>query len=317
MEKEATKQPTEKNNLNLLKKFTCKDKRHKTNYNTCITTELLTITNNSIDTTLTINNSPNEKNVYSLDGSILMNSTVEYGNYKFIEHNLSDTCIVLNQDMIKCMYLALELASNDADNKSIAGVYLTYKNGILDVTSTNSYAMYNNSFEYEYNKEFSFLIPSFILKNIKAELSKFKCKLKICFSDENNGISFNYLNRNIYTIDNKFSFPNYKGIIEDFKKNEYVDFSKIDLTVAHEYSKKNKEKYACKFDFSNNVISTLNFQDNISVTGTYENVIALNIEFLKTLLKVSNKVYINSKNEMIATFNDTEAAFLMPVALRD
>ena len=316
MKKTTTKEITEKDNLNLLKKFTCKDKANKTNYNTCVTTELLTVTNNTVNTTLTINNDPKEKKVYSLDGNILMNSTVDYDDYKFIKHNLIDTYITLDTEIIKSIYLALELASKD-DEKT-AGVYLTYNNGILDITSTNSYAMYNKSFNFKHDKDFSFLIPSFILKGISSELNKFKCELKIYFSENNDTLNFSYLNRNIYTIDNKFNFPKYKEIIESFKKNEYIDFSKIDLTKVYEYSKKNKDsKYGCKFDFNRNVISTLNYQDNIETTGTYKDVISLNLEFLQTVLKVSTKVYINNKHAMIGAFNDTESVFLMPIAMRD
>ena len=130
-------------------------------------------------------------------------------------------------------------------------------------------------------------------------------------------MQISYLNRNIYTINRNLSFPKYKEIIESFKKNEYIDFSNIDLTAAYEYSKKNKEKYGCKFDFNNNIISTFNYQDNIETTGTYKDVISLNLNFLQTVLKVSNKLYINNKHSMIGAFNDTESVFLMPIAMRD
>ena len=315
MKKTTTKEIviTEKDNLNLLKKFTCKDNDMKHNYKTCITSESTTTTNNGYTTTLTIYNKPKEKKVYSLEGNFLMNSTVDYDDYNFIKHNLIDTYITLDTEIIKSIYLALELASKD--DERTAGVDLTYKNGILDITSTNSYAMYNKSFNFQYNKEFSFLIPGFILKDIKTELNKFKCEIKIYFNDDTLQIS--YLNRNIYTINRNLSFPKYKEIIESFKKNEYIDFSNIDLTAAYEYSKKNKEKYGCKFDFNNNIISTFNYQDNIETTGTYKDVISLNLNFLQTVLKVSNKLYINNKHSMIGAFSDTESVFLMPIAMRD
>lgn len=318
------KVPTDKDDINLLKKFTCKVKHRKSNFNMAIAEAGEIKTTDFENTVIIKNDKYNNNEIYDLTGSILLKSNNDIEDFKQPLYNTDNSGIEinLNNDIMNCIFKALDYSDKSGINKALQGVYLECIENKLNIVASDSYRLYKNEFEFN-SDYFNVLLPFELLNGIKQDYNKFnngslKIELYNKNSINNNFIKVSYSNRVTYSQITDLPFPNFKELLKSITYNEYIDFSKVDINEYMEYSKLNtNNKYACYFNFDIYQIRTENNKFEINTSGSYVGKIGLNSKFLNDMLKIDKKVYMKNSSSMCYAKNGNEISLLMPIAFMD
>ncbi|MEG1150455.1 MAG: hypothetical protein RSE17_04135 [Bacilli bacterium] len=318
----SIKEATEKDNLNLLKKFTCKEKYRKTNYNLAISGAGEVKTTNFENTLIIKDDKYNENNIFDLSGSMLLKSNADIEDFKmpvFNNESNDNIKIELNKNIMDIILNKALVYGDNKENIAIYGVHLECKNNVLYIVGTDTYRMYKNEFELN-SKDFKITLSYDLLNNIKTDYNKLGDIVELnIFTNNNIGSSFielKYSNRILISKLIDIPYPNYKNITDSTNHHEYTEF-KQDLNELLEYSKNNKDKYAVLFNFANYEAKTADFKTEVNTSGNFEGRVYLNVKFLIELLKVNKKVYMKNSSTMVYAQNEKELSILMPLAFRD
>ncbi|MEG1010093.1 MAG: hypothetical protein RSF67_09840 [Clostridia bacterium] len=318
----SIKEATEKDNLNLLKKFTCKEKYRKTNYNLAISGAGEVKTTNFENTLIIKDDKYNENNIFDLSGSMLLKSNADIEDFKmpvFNNESNDNIKIELNKNIMDIILNKALVYGDNKENIAIYGVHLECKNNVLYIVGTDTYRMYKNEFELN-SKDFKITLSYDLLNNIKTDYNKLGDIVELnIFTNNNIGSSFielKYSNRILISKLIDIPYPNYKTITDSTNHHEYTEF-KQDLNELLEYSKNNKDKYAVLFNFANYEAKTADFKTEVNTSGNFEGRVYLNVKFLIELLKVNKKVYMKNSSTMVYAQNEKELSILMPLAFRD
>lgn len=312
----SIKEATEKDDINLLKKFTCKEKYRKSNYNLAITGNSEIKTTNFENTLIIKDDKYNVDNIFDLSGSILLKTNADIEDFKmpvFNTESNDNIKIELNKNIMDIILNKALVYGDNKDNIAIYGVHLECKNNVLYIVGTDTYRMYKNEFELN-SKDFKITLSYDLLNNIKSDYNKLGDIVELnIFS---NFIELKYSNRILISKLIDIPYPNYKTITNSTNHHESVEF-KQDLNELLEYSKNNKDKYAVLFNFANYEAKTADFKTEVNTSGNFEGKVYLNVKFLIELLKVNKKVYMKNSSTMVYAQNEKELSILMPLALRD
>ncbi|MGL5749453.1 MAG: hypothetical protein ACRCXT_02910 [Paraclostridium sp.] len=320
----SIKEATEKDNLNLLKKFTCKEKHRSSNYNLAIAENGEIKTTNFTNTLIIKDNKYNENNIFDLNGSILLKSHADIEDFKMPVWNTESNDnikVELNKSIMDTIFKALECSHKSNEMMHIHGVLLECKNNILNIVSTDSYRLYKNEFELN-SKDFKILINHDLLNCIKMDYNKLGDTVELnIFVSNNIGNSFielKYSNRLFLSKITDFPFPNYISLIESMNNHEYIEFDNDKkLNEILEYSKNNPKKYNSFFYFNENKVKTAGIELELNFNGTYKNKVGLNVKFLMDMLRVDKKIYMKNSSTMVYAKNEKELSILMPLAFRE
>lgn len=312
----SIKEATEKDNLNLLKKFTCKEKYRKSNYNLAIAENGEIKTTNFENTLFIKDNKYNENNIFDLSGTMLLKSNADIEDFKMPVFNTGSNDnikIELNKNIMDIILNKALVYGDNKNNIAIYGVHLECKNNVLYIVGTDTYRMYKNEFELN-SQDFKITLNYDLLNNIKSDYNKLGDVVELnIFS---NFIELKYSNRILISKLIDIPYPNYKIITDSTNHHEYTEF-KQDLNELLEYSKNNKDKYAALFNFANYEAKTADFKTEVNTSGNFEGRVYLNVKFLIELLKVDKKVYMKNSSTMVYAQNEKELSILMPLAFID
>ena len=188
----------------------------------------------------TINHSRGKLEVSNVDASDMLIPTMEN----------TDDVIELNNEIICNIFKeGIDFVNADELRPTTNGIYLSYKNGVLDAASTNSHILYANSQVIDANSQ-ECNYEAIVSKNcinaiIKATSKEGKCKIKF----GNTNIEFRVSNISIICRKIVGKFPNYKAVIpNDFvgtitlSRNELINSIKR-LNLISDISKSVKMKY--------------------------------------------------------------------------
>ncbi|MGL5189126.1 MAG: hypothetical protein ACRC7S_05650 [Cetobacterium sp.] len=315
----SIKEATEKDDLNLLKKFTCKEKHRKSNYNLAIAESGEIKTTNFENTLFIKDDKYNENNIFELSGSMLLKSNADIEDFKmpvFNTESNDNISFKLNKNIMDIILNKALVYGDNKDNIAIYGVHLECKNNVLYIVSTDSYRLYKNEYELNSNKDFKITLSYDLLNNIKTDYNKLGDIVELnIFS---NFIELKYSNRVFLSKITDMPFPNYISLIESMKNHEYIEFNNDQkINEIFEYSKNNPDKYNSFFYFDENKVKTAGIELELNLNGTYKNKVGLNVKFLIDMLKVDKKVYMKNSSTMVYAQNEKELSILMPLAFRD
>lgn len=324
----VSKYPTEKDDLNILKKFSSKTRYHKINNIALLENGYLKSSDYENTIYIKQQDAMQDPTIYDITSKSLIKNLnkelYEIDIPKLKEFTENSIKIELTNEIINSIIKANEIVGT-SENLSLYGVRFECTNNVLSIVSTDSYKMYFNQMPLKSN-DFSFTINKDFVNMVKADLLKFGTNEVVVLEYDNNDLRLTYQNRVATSKCTDFAFCDYKSLIQRFSFTGYADMEGIDFAKLESICSLNgKYKNVAIFNIKHNSIECIPMDEiqeknkevyNIKDNTIEEIQIGLNVKWLSQIFKSMNttKIHMLKNNSATKIENEgtNEFIILMP-----